>query len=301
MNVIAAKQISKSFGSIQAVKQISFDLEGGEILGLIGPNGAGKTTTIRMILDIFKPDSGSISVLDGPMNEDKKNLIGYLPEERGLYQDISLEKCLTYLAAIKGLNAAAIEAGLDQYLERFDLQDFRKKKVKEMSKGMQQKAQIIATFMHQPQLVIVDEPFSALDPVNTQLVKDLLQEEKARGTAIIMSTHQMNQAEELCDRILLVNKGQTMLSGRLSEIRKQFARPEILVRSSAPLPEAIAGVKRIQAENNHQRLFLESGSTPQQVLKEIVSRGFEIEQFEIAEPGLDEIFIDVVTGKGNAK
>ena len=201
------------------------NLEGGEILGLIGPNGAGKTTTIRMILDIFKPDSGSISVLDGPMNEDKKNLIGYLPEERGLYQDISLEKCLTYLAAIKGLNAAAIEAGLDQYLERFDLQDFRKKKVKEMSKGMQQKAQIIATFMHQPQLVIVDEPFSALDPVNTQLVKDLLQEEKARGTAIIMSTHQMNQAEELCDRILLVNKGQIMLSGRLSEIRKQFARP----------------------------------------------------------------------------
>ena len=190
-----------------------------------------------MILDIFKPDSGSISVLDGPMNEDKKNLIGYLPEERGLYQDISLEKCLTYLAAIKGLNAAAIEAGLDQYLERFDLQDFRKKKVKEMSKGMQQKAQIIATFMHQPQLVIVDEPFSALDPVNTQLVKDLLQEEKARGTAIIMSTHQMNQAEELCDRILLVNKGQIMLSGRLSEIRKQFARPEILVRSSAPCPK----------------------------------------------------------------
>jgi ABC-2 type transport system ATP-binding protein len=301
MNVITANQISKSFGSIQAVKQVSFELNGGEILGLIGPNGAGKTTTIRMILDIFKPDNGSISVFDGPMNENKKNLIGYLPEERGLYQDISLEKCLTYLAAIKGLDPEAIESGLNHYLGQFDLQDFRKKKVKEMSKGMQQKAQIIATFIHQPRLVIVDEPFSALDPVNTQLVKNLLLEEKARGTAIIMSTHQMNQAEELCDRILLVNKGQIMLAGRLNDIRRQFARPELLVRSSAPLPETISGVKRIETENSHQRLFLEPGSTPQQVLKEIINQGFEVEQFEIAEPSLDEIFIEVVTGKGNAQ
>ena len=301
MQAVSADKISKTFGNIQAVKQVSFNLDGGEILGLIGPNGAGKTTTIRMVLDIFKPDSGSISVFGSPMNESKKDLIGYLPEERGLYQDITLEKCLTYLASIKGLPANVISERLDQYLERFDLLDFRKKKVKEMSKGMQQKAQIITTFIHQPKLVIVDEPLSALDPVNTQLVKDLLIEERAKGTAIIMSTHQMNQAEELCDRILLINKGQIMLAGQLSQIRKQFAKPEILVRSSVPLPMNIKGVENIKAENHHQRLFLKPGSTPKQVLQAIIGLDLEIEQFEIAEPSLDEIFIEVVTGRGNAK
>jgi ABC-2 type transport system ATP-binding protein len=222
MHVIVADTISKSFGSLRAVDGISFTLDSGEILGLIGPNGAGKTTTIRMLLDIFKPDSGSISVFGQSMNEAMKDQVGYLPEERGLYQDISLEKCLRYLASIKGMPEDLIEERLDQYLERFQLTDSRKKKVKELSKGTQQKAQIIATFIHQPKLVIVDEPFSALDPVNTQMVKDLLREEKARGTAIMLSTHQMNQAEELCDRILLVNKGRIMLHGTLEEIRRHL-------------------------------------------------------------------------------
>ena len=163
---------------------------------------------------------------------------------------------------------------------------------------MQQKAQIIATFIHQPRLVIVDEPFSALDPVNTQIVKDLLREEKTRGTAIIMSTHQMNQAEELCDRILLVNKGKVMLSGPIDQLRRQFARPEILIKSSAPLPQDIPGVDRIQTENHHQRAFLEQGASPQDVLSEMVRRGIILEQFEIAQPTLDEIFIQVVTGSG---
>ena len=298
MQVVQVENITKSFGNVQAVNGVSFSVESGEILGLIGPNGAGKTTTIRMLLDIFKPDSGSVVVLGGPMDESKKDRVGYLPEERGLYQDISLEKCLVYLASIKGMPAALIEERLTDYLQRFDLTEYRKRKVKDLSKGMQQKAQIITTFIHQPQLVIVDEPFSALDPLNTQMVKDLLREERARGTAIIMSTHQMNQAEELCDRILLVDKGRIMLSGPIDQIRRQFARPEILIKSSAPLPQNIPGIQRVEIENHHQRAFLEPGASPQAVLNEMVQRGIQLDQFEVAQPTLDEIFIQVVTGGG---
>ena len=297
MQVIVADKITKSFGNIRAVDKTSFTLKSGEIVGLIGPNGAGKTTTIRMILDIFKPDSGNISVFDSPMNENKKNEIGYLPEERGLYQDITLEKCLTYLASIKGLPRNVINERLEQYLERFDLLDFRKRKLKELSKGMQQKAQLIATFIHQPRLVIVDEPFSALDPVNTQMVKDLLREERARGTAIMMSTHHMNQAEDLCDRILLMNKGKIVLEGQLNDLQRSFAKPEVLVKSNIPLPGDIPGIEKIKTENHHQRLFLEKGTTPNQILREIVRLGFEVEQFEVAVPSLDEIFITIVTGR----
>jgi len=298
MQAIVAESISKSFGNILAVDKASFTLASGEILGLIGPNGAGKTTTIRMVLDIFKPESGSIRVFDQPMSEELKNRVGYLPEERGLYQDISVEKCLRYLASIKGMAHNLIEERLESYLEKFELQDCRKKKVKELSKGMQQKAQLIATFIHQPQLVIVDEPFSALDPVNTQMVKDLLREEKARGTAIMLSTHQMNQAEELCDRILLMNKGKIVLEGPLDNVRTQFAKAEILVRSPSPIPADLPGIAKSLPENAHTRLILEPEATAKSVLAAMIERGVELEQFEIAVPSLDEIFIQVVTGRG---
>lgn len=297
MQAISAKKITKSFGKNRAVNHVSFSLNSGEILGLLGPNGAGKTTTIRMVLDIFKPDSGSITVFDSPMDETKKNMIGYLPEERGLYQDITLEKCLSYLASIKGLPKKEIEDRLQQYLQRFDLLEFRKSKVKELSKGMQQKAQLITTFIHQPKLVIVDEPFSSLDPVNTQMVKELLREERAKGTAIMMSTHQMNQAEELCDRILLMNKGKIVLEGQLEDLRRSFSKPEILVMCDSSIPDHIPGIEKVKTENQHQRLFLKKDTTPQDVLAEMVRRGVGIEQFEIAAPTLDEIFISVVTGR----
>ena len=207
MNQIEVDHISKSFGDVEAVRDVSFEVEKGEIFGLLGPNGAGKTTTIRVMLDIFKPERGSVSILGGPMTEEKKDLIGYMPEERGLYQDIPLERCLVYLATLKGLSASDAQNRLQVYLDRFDLTPHKKKKVKELSKGMQQKAQIIAALLHDPELIIIDEPFTSLDPINTQLVKDLMVELHQQGVTIIMSTHQMHQVEELCDRILLINEG----------------------------------------------------------------------------------------------
>jgi len=297
MAVIQVKNITKRFGDLLAVDQISLELQEGEILGLLGPNGAGKTTTIRMILDIFKPDQGTITILGGKMSEDKKNLIGYLPEERGLYQDVLLEKCLSYLGSLKGMESNEIANRLDILLDYFDLNDFRKKKVKEMSKGLQQKAQLITTFIHQPKIAIVDEPFSALDPVNTQIAKELLIEERNRGTAIMMSTHHMHHAEELCDRILLVNKGKKMLSGNLENIRNTFTKKEILVQTPSMLPEKIRGVDFWEPDNGRFRLYQNPSASPRQILTELMNAGVELEQFEIARPSLEEIFINTITKK----
>lgn len=298
MTSIQVHQISKRFGSQQAVDQVSFDVEPGEIFGLLGPNGAGKTTTIRIILDIFKPDSGEVVVLGGKMNEEMKNRIGYLPEERGLYQDITLETCLNYLARLKGLKPSEAAARIEQMMKRFDLYDHRKKKVKELSKGMQQKAQLIITLVHDPQLIIIDEPFSALDPVNTQMVKDLLREERDKGKTIVMCSHQMHQVEELCDRLVLINRGKVMLYGKLNDIRRQYSGQEVIVHPLNDLPAQIPGVNRIERENSAYILHLADQSTPQSILKNLVEQGVALERFEIALPTLDEIFIQVVTARG---
>ena len=231
MPTVEISHISKSFGTLKAVNDVSFDVEKGEIFGLLGPNGAGKTTAIRVLLDIFKPESGAVSILGGPMTEAKKNQIGYMPEERGMYQDIPLDRCLTYLGTLKGLSPAEAQPRISSYLEKFDLESSRHKKVKELSKGMQQKAQLITTLIHEPELVIIDEPFSGLDPVNTQMVKDLLRDQRDKGVTILMSTHQMHQVEELCDRIVLIDHGRTVLYGSLDEIRHQFSGHAVIVRT----------------------------------------------------------------------
>jgi ABC-2 type transport system ATP-binding protein len=293
LNIIEVSDIAKSFGSLKAVDGISFEVQRGEIFGLLGPNGAGKTTTIRMILDIFKPERGRIAILGGAMSEAKKERIGYMPEERGLYQDIPLERCLLYLAALKGVPPAEAHRRLDQYLERFDLAQHRKKKVKELSKGMQQKAQIITTLLHQPELVLIDEPFTALDPVNTQMVEDLLRELRQQGVTIVMSTHQMHQVEELCDRILLINQGKAILYGELDKIRRQFIGHAVVVRSAQELP-ALSGVAQVVRLNHAVKLALTEDASPQSVLQELVALGVQLEKFEIAIPSLDEIFIRVV-------
>jgi ABC-2 type transport system ATP-binding protein len=297
-NAIEISHISKSFGNTQAVQDISFEVQRGEIFGLLGPNGAGKTTSIRIALDIFKPDSGSVAILGGPMSEEKKNHIGYMPEERGLYQDLPLERCLVYLASLKGLTPDQARQRLAPLLERFDLQEHKHKKVKELSKGMQQKAQIISTILHQPELIIIDEPFSALDPINTRLVKELILELSQRGTTLLMSTHQMNQVEELCDRILLIHQGRNLLYGELQEIRQRFSGHEVWVRTPGELPQ-VPGVEKVVTHNRARKLSLAKQVAPQSVLEALVAKGIVLEQFEIAVPSLDEIFIRVVQAGQN--
>ena len=293
MNRVQVSHIAKSFGNVQAVRDVSFEVEKGEIFGLLGPNGAGKTTTLRVMLDIFKPDRGTVSVLGGAMSEEKKDLIGYMPEERGLYQDITLERCLVYLATLKGLSSGEARLRLQDYLERFDLLPHKNKKVKELSKGMQQKAQIIAAILHQPQLIIIDEPFTSLDPINTQLVKDLMRELHDQGVTIIMSTHQMHQVEELSDRILLIDEGENVLYGNLDAIRQEYAGHAVMVRSQDGIP-ALPNVQSMVQHNSATKLILTEGSTPQEVLSALVAHDIVIEKFEIALPTLDEIFIQVV-------
>jgi ABC-2 type transport system ATP-binding protein len=294
MSTVEISHISKSFGSLKAVNDVSFAVEKGEIFGLLGPNGAGKTTAIRILLDIFKPDQGNVSLLGGPMTEKKKDRIGYMPEERGLYQDIPLDRCLMYLASLKGLTPAESLPRISEYLKRFDLLSSQHKKVKELSKGMQQKAQLITTLIHAPELIIIDEPFSGLDPINTQMVKDLLREQRDKGVTILMSTHQMHQVEELCDRIVLIDHGRTVLYGHLGEIRKQFSGHAVIVSSPNPLP-SLPGVLKIEPHNSSAyRLNLAAATSTQDVLRRLVEQGIQVDQFEIAAPTLDEIFIQVV-------
>jgi ABC-2 type transport system ATP-binding protein len=297
MPAVEISNITKIFGPVKAVDDVSFSVEKGELFGLLGPNGAGKTTSLRVMLDIFKPESGSVSILGGPMDEAKKDRIGYMPEERGLYQDIPLDRCLAYLGSLKGLNSTEVKSRSAAYLERFDLAAFKTKKVKELSKGMQQKAQIIATLLHEPELLIVDEPFAGLDPVNTQTVKDLLLEQHQKGVTIILCSHQMHQVEELCDRIVLIDHGKVMLYGVLEEIRHQFSGHSVTVRTGDILP-TLPGVERVEPINGTVKLHLSPGTAPQEVLRSLVARNVNLEQFEISMPTLDEIFIRVVQGRG---
>jgi ABC-2 type transport system ATP-binding protein len=294
MQTVEISHISKSFGELKAVDDVSFEVKKGEIFGLLGPNGAGKTTVIRVLLDIFKPDLGNVSILGGPMTEAKKDLIGYMPEERGMYQDIALDRCLVYLGSLKGIPPAEVRNRITGYLERFDLASSRHKKVKELSKGMQQKAQLITTLIHEPKLLIIDEPFSGLDPINTQMVKDLLREQRDRGVTILMSTHQMHQVEELCDRIVLIDHGRTVLYGPLDKIRTQFAGHAVIVRTPDELP-SLPGVEHVEQHNSSAyRLNLNPSTNTQDVLRALVEQGIQVDQYEIAAPTLDEIFIRVV-------
>ena len=297
-HTVEVSHVAKSFGATQAVADVSFAVEQGEVFGLLGPNGAGKTTTIRLILDIFKPDGGAVSILDGPMTEEKKDRVGYMPEERGLYQDMVLEQCLVYLGRLKGMSKGDAQQRVGVYLERFDLAQHKRKKVKEMSRGMQQKAQIISTVLHGPELLILDEPFSGLDPVNTQLVKDLMLELREAGTTIIMSTHMMRQVEELCDRIVLIDDGYNVLYGELDQIRRDHSGHAVVVRVAGELPQ-MTGVETVTSRNGALYLTLSIGASPQDILQQLLSNQVTVEQFEIAMPTLDEIFIRTVNGQAD--
>jgi ABC-2 type transport system ATP-binding protein len=294
---IAVSNLAKAFGHAQAVRDVSFEVHKGEIFGLLGPNGAGKTTSIRMILDIYKPDRGEVAILGGPMTEGKKERIGYLPEERGLYKDMKVEDCVIYLAELKGLDKAEAKTRADAYFERMGLTADKRKKVSEFSKGMQQKVQIITTLIHEPELIIIDEPFSGLDPVNTRLVQDLLLEEHRKGTTIVMSTHQMYQVEEMCDRIVLINKGESVLYGGVDEIRRKYADNAVRVTAQGQLPD-IPGVMETSRKGNTHTLALPKEMSTQAVLAQLAATpGLTIESFELALPTMDDIFVRVVSGK----
>lgn len=294
MDTIVVNHIAKSFGDTKAVKDVSFSVRPGEIFGLLGPNGSGKTTSIRVILDIYQPEQGDITILGGPMTEDKLNHIGYLPEERGLYQDVEVARNLTYLATLKNMTKVQIDQKLPAWLERFDLTEHQKKKTKELSKGMQQKAQLIAALIHEPEIIIIDEPFSALDPVNTQLVKDLLIELRDQGKTIIMCTHQMNQVEKLCDRLVLIDHGTVLLEGSLKEVQQRFASNQVLIQTDSELPESLPGVQSIEEEGLYYRLTPSDGTTSHAILQQLMDQRIGLNSFEIATPTLDEIFIKVV-------
>ena len=286
--------ISKTYATVRAVDNISFDIGHGEIFGLLGPNGAGKTTTIRMILDIIKPDAGHIRVLGGPMTEATKSRIGYLPEERGLYEDMTLLETLLFLGQLKGLSRQMAHARAEAYLREVELWDARDLKIEALSRGMNQKAQFVAATMHEPELIIIDEPFSGLDPVNTRIIKHLLYHMRDRGAAIIMSTHQMHQVEEMCERILLIDHGHQVLYGPLGEIRRQFATNAVEVDLQGELNQ-VPGVEQLLARNGGYRMLLHDGVQPEQLLKTLVNMPeVTVERFERVQTSLDEIFVRVV-------
>jgi ABC-2 type transport system ATP-binding protein len=291
---LKVRNISKTYGTVQAVDDLSFDLHTGEIFGMLGPNGAGKTTSIRMILDIIKPDRGEIEVLGGPMTEAKKPRIGYLPEERGLYDDMALMETLLFLGQLKGLSRQKAQSQAENYLRQVELWDARDRKIEALSRGMNQKAQFVAATMHEPELIIIDEPFSGLDPINTRIIKKLLYGMRDQGAAIIMSSHQMHQVEEMCQRILLINHGREVLYGPLHEIRERFSANAVEVAVHGDL-EQVPGVRHLRRENGDYRLLLEEGTQPESVLQTLVQMPqITVERFERVETSLDEIFVQTV-------
>ncbi len=296
MSSVCLSNVFKRFGDVQAVSDVSFEVFPGEIFGMLGPNGAGKTTTIRMMMDIFRPDSGQIEILGGKLDEPKKRRIGYLPEERGLYKDLSLEQTLVFLATLKGLTEREARRRLASWLERLDLYEHRMKKIQELSKGMQQKAQLIVALVHEPDLIVVDEPFSGLDPINTRLIKDIMEEQRQAGRTIIMSTHQMNQVEALCNRIVLIDHGHSVLYGEVDKIKRSFAGNAIRLEGQGDF-EQLPGVLQTRRTNGSVQMTLEPGTSPQDIFRRLAQmEDVRIERFEIAEPSLDDIFVQVVQG-----
>ena len=295
MPAVEVANVVKSFEENVAVDGLSFSVEKGEVFGLIGPNGAGKTTTIRMMMDIIQPDSGAVAIFGEVPSQATKGRLGYLPEERGLYKKLSVTETISYLASLKGMNPRTIEAEADALLEQTGMLASKKKRIEELSKGMSQIIQLIVTIVHDPELVILDEPFVGLDPVNTERVKQLLLDLRERGKAVILSTHQMNQVEAVCDRVLMVNDGRAVLYGALDDVRAEHRGHAVLVESSGEVPE-IPGVVERRIHKDHVELMLDAESTPQQTLKTLVQAGVPIERFEIATPSLHEIFIETVGG-----
>lgn len=295
MKVLEVINISKTFGNFKAVDDISFVIEKGVIFGLLGPNGAGKTTTIRMIMNIIIPDSGRVAVLGDTNPKTANDFIGYLPEERGLYRKMKVGQLLLFLASLKKAEKREVKKEIDRWLERLELMEWRNKKIEELSKGMQQKIQFIGTILHKPKLLILDEPFGGLDPINQNLIKDILLELKSNGTTIIFSTHVMESAEKLCEEIFLINKGKRILYGKLNDIKKGFGKQNVHMSydGSDNFLKQSDQIKKFDNYGNYVEVQLAEGADPQRLLKKAI-QSVKIRKFEIVEPSLNDIFIESV-------
>ena len=294
---LEAVGLRKEFGGREVVRGVSLHVNHGEVVGLVGPNGAGKTTTIRMMLGILTPNEGEARALGGPLTEETQDRIGYLPEERGLYEGLKLTVVLEYLGQLKGMGRREAAIRAHEMLETVGLSEHANKKVRELSRGMTQLVQFAATLLHRPDILVLDEPFSGLDPVNARRMKELVVEEKQRGAAVIFSTHQMGDVEELSDRVLMIDGGEMALEGAPSELRRRYRGDSVRIESPDALPDSIAGAAAVERAGEIITIRLGIGTTAEQILTQLLDAGMRIERFEIALPSLEDIFIREVQGR----
>ena len=300
MNLLQLENVHKQFGDFVAVSDISFSIKKGSIYGLLGPNGAGKTTTLRMIMDIIAPDAGSITFSDNRHIRDFLNQIGYLPEERGLYRKMKVRDVILFIAELKGLYKQQALGEIERWLEKMQLSEWGNKRIDELSKGMAQKIQFITTVIHKPELIILDEPFSGLDPINMTLLKDLMLELRDNGSTIIFSTHVMEQVEKLCDHICLIHQGKVLLEGELRTVKQTFGKNSIEIEYLGSL-EPIRNSVWIQGINDFGQYAEVKLKTPEDYrpfLRELVEKGLDVTRFELVEPTLHEIFVQSVEAHG---
>lgn len=292
MNIIELQEVTKTFGSVLAVNRLSLAVPKGSIYGFIGPNGSGKTTTIRMIMKIFYPDSGRITLNGKEHNSDRLDNVGYLPEDRGLYKKMKVRDVLMFLGELNG--GTNLRQKIDYWLNHLDLSEFAEKKVETLSKGMKQKLQFISTVMNEPEIIILDEPFSGLDPVNAEILKDAILDLQKKGSTIIFSTHDMSMAEKMCDNIFMIYKGEKVLDGTLNQIQDQYGSDTIVVQTEKG-ETALKGISGIESINNFgkvQEIKLKEKADPQIILAEIM-KNTAITKFEITRPSLNDIFIRI--------
>ncbi len=293
--ILRLDKVVKAYQKQIAVNEVSFEVPQGTIFGLLGPNGAGKTSLIRIITTITAADSGTVWLRGEPLNNDHPNWIGYMPEERGLYKKMKVGENLLYLARLKGLSYSEAEKRIRLWLERFGALEWWSKKVDDLSKGMQQKIQFIATVVHEPSLIILDEPFTGLDPVNTNLLKDEIRRLRDRGTTILFSTHRMEQVEEICERIILINKGRVVLQGKVADIKNDFKDHVFHIDYEGTLPSDIDRfADLVESSHHHIRLRLVAGTHSDDLLRHLLAHGVHIVAFREVLPSINEIFIKIV-------
>jgi len=297
MSFLAFDRIKKSYGDTVAIRDVSFEVQEGEVFGLLGPNGAGKTSLIRILMDIIRPNEGTITLFGESHSRDHLDRVGYLPEERGLYTKHKVLEVLTYFGMLKGLSRAEARSRSRHWLDKVGLAEVGGWKVERLSKGMGQKVQIASTLLFEPELCVLDEPFAGLDPVNVRLVQDLIQDRRSAGQTTILSTHQMNMVEALCDRVALIHKGEVVIYGEVSDVRHRYSLPEVRVGLDGPLPR-VEGVERSTRENDSTwRLLLAGDTQPTSILADLVGKGAQVNRFERVLASMEEIFIRVVEGQ----